>query len=55
MPRPLLYDVKNEGKGWVAVVGKSFAVIVYYAIAVREGSPLRKQINLAPGDPRRDQ
>jgi ABC-type amino acid transport substrate-binding protein len=42
----LLYYVKNQGKGRVAVVGKLFAP-QDYAIAVRQGSPLRKQINLA--------
>ena len=42
----LLYYVKNQGKGRVAVVGKLFAP-QDYAIAVRRGSPLRKQINLA--------
>src|SRR5205807_7576284 len=42
----LLYYAKNQGKGQVAVVGKLFAP-QDYAVAVRQGSPLRKQINLA--------
>src|SRR5262249_27705240 len=42
----LLYYAKHQGKGKVAVVGKLFAP-QDYAIAVRQGSPLRKQINLA--------
>ena len=42
----LLYYVKNQGKGRVAVVGKLFAP-QDYAMAVRDGSPLRKQLNLA--------
>ena len=41
----LLYYVKHQGKGRVAVVGKLFAP-QDYAIAVRQGDPLRKQINL---------
>ena len=42
----LLYYAKNQGKGQVAVVGKLFAS-QDYAFAVRQGNPLRKQLNLA--------
>src|SRR5262245_20080583 len=42
----LLYYAKRQGQGQVAVIGKLFAP-QDYAIAVRQGSPLRKQINLA--------
>jgi ABC-type amino acid transport substrate-binding protein len=42
----LLYYANNQGKGRVAVVGRLFAP-QDYAITVRQGSPLRKQINLA--------
>ena len=42
----LLYYAKHQGQGQVAVVGKLFAP-QDYAIAVRQGSPLRKQLNLA--------
>jgi polar amino acid transport system substrate-binding protein len=42
----LLYYAKHQGQGQVAVVGKLF-VPQDYAVAVRQGSPLRKQINLA--------
>jgi polar amino acid transport system substrate-binding protein len=42
----LLYYVNNQGKGRLAVVGKLFAP-QDYAFAVRQDSPLRKQINLA--------
>jgi len=42
----LLYYAKHQGQGRVAVVGKLFAP-QDYAIAVRQGDPLRKQINLA--------
>ena len=42
----LLYDAKNQGKGQVAVVGKLFA-LQDCAFAVRQGSPLRKQIHFA--------
>jgi ABC-type amino acid transport substrate-binding protein len=42
----LLYYAKHQGQGRVAVVGKLFAP-QDYAVAVRQGSPLRKQINLA--------
>ena len=42
----LLYYVKHQGQGRVAVVGKLFAP-QDYAIVVRQGNPLRKQLNLA--------
>ena len=42
----LLYDVKNQGKGQVAVVGKLCA-LQDCAFAVRQSSPRRNQINCA--------
>jgi ABC-type amino acid transport substrate-binding protein len=42
----LLYYAKHQGNGRVVVVGKLFAP-QDYAVAVRQGSPLRKRINLA--------
>jgi hypothetical protein len=45
MPR-ICWDAKNQGKGQVAVVGKLCA-LQDCAFAVRQGSPLRNQINCA--------